>query len=118
MATSLSDDLRAYAQDEFIQFYHTCLVKSFHQLNYKGHIPTLHRIQLEFFKNYFYSFSSTCLVLPVMMSKHSCGIDITTLNGSSDYSPIYKKKIYEDENFQKILKRSLPFFDKKGVLDM
>lgn len=118
MATSLSDEFRANNQDELIQYYHKCLIGISRKFNYTGFIPNLHQLQQQFFKNYFYSFTSTVIVMPMMMSEHAVGADFRTLMGLDDRSDAMKNGIYSSLKCHEILKRVLPIFDKKGILDL
>lgn len=52
--TSLREDLRMYHQDELVQWYHAVLVKTLLTLGYRGHVPTLLELHVDFLQNSFY----------------------------------------------------------------
>lgn len=52
--TSLTDDLRLYHQDELLQYYHKCLVRTLKNLNFSGYIPSLREFHMEFIQHTIY----------------------------------------------------------------
>lgn len=116
--TSLNDDLRENHQDELFYFYYSTLVDLLKRLKYSGKIPSLYEFQMEALGKMFYAFSSCCLVLPVMMTETEIKPDFKTLMGVDEFSADFRNIIFKDPKLQKILKRVLPIFERKGILDL
>lgn len=116
--TSLNDDLRENHQDELFYFYYSTLVDLLRRLKYSGKIPSLYEFQMEALGKMFYAFSSCCLVLPVMMTETEIKPDFKTLMGVDEFSADFRNIIFKDPKLQKILKRVLPIFERKGILDL
>lgn len=116
--TSLNDDLRENHQDELFYFYYTTLVDLLKRLKYSGKIPSLYEFLMEALGKMFYAFSSCCLVLPVMMTETEIKPDFKMLLGLDEFSDDFRNIIFKDAKLQKILKRVLPIFERKGILDL
>lgn len=116
--TSLNDDLRENHQDELFYFYYTTLVDLLKRLKYAGRVPSMYEFQMQSFGKLFYAFSSCCLVLPIMMTETEIKPDFKTLMGVDEFSDEYRNIIFKDPKLQKILKRVLPIFERKGILDL
>lgn len=116
--TSLNDNLRENHQDELFFFYYTTLVDLLKRFKYAPKIPSLYEFQMQALGKLFYAFSSCCLVLPIMMTETEIKPDFKTLMGVDEFSDDYRNIIFKDARLQTILKRVLPIFERKGILDL
>ncbi|EDV91300.1 uncharacterized protein LOC6568322 [Drosophila grimshawi] len=116
-STSLQDDLYQYHQMELIQFYYQKLVESLTKLGFSGHVPSLFQFQQQFQARAFYEIFSSFIFLPAMICTGSEGFNIEKGISQSDNDIAVRSKIYKNPMVQKKLRRFLPFFDQRGLLD-
>lgn len=138
--TSLKNQLRLHRQDELIQYYHEILTSTLHKLSYGGHIPSLHElcIQLEerrfygmfitfvyssyindiYKSSYFAAFTSAIVNQPLQICENNADSDLNSLTEVNERSRNFYKVLYTNKKVQSIVKSLLPYFDRKGLLDV
>ncbi|CAD7091881.1 unnamed protein product [Hermetia illucens] len=116
--TSLSDELVLDGQEELVQYYYEKLAENLRSLEYKGKIPTLKGFWIEFMDTSFYGFVSACLVKPYLINEDAAAdADMAALLLENERADNFKKAVYSNERVHRYLKKLLPIFDRKGLLD-
>ncbi|XP_055855056.1 uncharacterized protein LOC129918494 [Episyrphus balteatus] len=114
--SSLREEIRMHQQDELFQYYYDIFAGTLKALRFKAKIPSLHQFLLHMTEKSFYAFTTGCLVQVVHQTDH-VDADFHALMGEDERAMKFKKEIFENERTQKNLKRLLPMFDRKGLLD-
>ncbi|KAH8311100.1 hypothetical protein KR044_004377 [Drosophila immigrans] len=113
-STSLQDDI---CQIEMVQFYHEKLVKALKKLKYQGVIPSLYDFQLQFQARYFYTIFSSFAFLPAMLHNGKEEFSIERAMSSAEKDAAVRVLLFKSDIMRQKVRRLLPFFDKKGLLD-
>ncbi|XP_060649750.1 uncharacterized protein LOC132786960 [Drosophila nasuta] len=113
-STSLQDDI---CHIEMVQFYHGKLVEALKKLNYKGAIPTLFDFQLQFQARYFYSIFSSFCFLPAMLHSGNEEFSIQRAASFAEKDAEVRVALHKADVMRKKVRKLLPFFDKRGLLD-
>ncbi|XP_050341946.1 uncharacterized protein LOC126768097 [Bactrocera neohumeralis] len=116
--TSFENQLRLHRQDELIQYYHEVLSSTLHKLTYGGHIPSLHELCIQLEDRRFYALTSTIVNQPLQISENSDDSDLNSLTEVNERSKNFYKRLYTNKKVQSIIKALLPYFDRKGLLDV
>ncbi|XP_055923413.1 uncharacterized protein LOC129953901 [Eupeodes corollae] len=114
--TSLSEEIRLHQQDELFQYYYNIFAGTLKALQFQAKIPSLHQFLLHMSEKNFYAFSS-CLVQAVQINDKNDDADFHALMSEDERGLNYKSLVFQNEKVQKNLKRLLPVFDRKGLLD-
>ncbi|XP_055855054.1 uncharacterized protein LOC129918492 [Episyrphus balteatus] len=115
--TSLMEDMRLHQQDELFQYYYNIFTGILKALKFQAKIPSLHQFLLHMSEKEFYAVTSGCLVQAVMINEQTEDADFHSLMGEDERALNFKNTIFKNEKVQKNLKRLLPKFDRKGLLD-
>lgn len=115
--TSLREEMRLHQQDELFQYYYNIFAGTLKALKFQAKIPSLHQFLLHMAEKGFYAFTSGCLVQAVMVNEQTEDADFHSLMGEDERALNFKNTIFKNERVQKNLKRLLPMFDRKGLLD-
>lgn len=62
-------------------------------------------------------FISSCLVQPIMLNEETEDADIAALHGSDARALRFKQTLYASGKVQRIVRKLLPIFDRRGLLD-
>ncbi|XP_067646821.1 uncharacterized protein [Eurosta solidaginis] len=116
--TSLSNELRIDRQDELVKYYHDNLAETLLKLKYDGRIPTLHDICVQMEAGRFYAMSSTVVNQSVMLNEDTDDAEFESLVGSDERSCNFRRSCYTNKRVQDNIKTLLPYFDRKGLLDI
>ncbi|XP_037953864.1 uncharacterized protein LOC119684006 [Teleopsis dalmanni] len=116
--TSLQEDLRLYKQPELIQFYYYNLANTLRSIKYHGHIPSLFDFKIQVEMRSFLALTSAFIYQPVMICEETEDASFKNLVSNSEEGIRFKKTLFRNERVQKNLKRLLPIFDQKGLLDV
>lgn len=63
------------------------------------------------------AFMSSCLVQPLMINECTDDADIESLHGSDERAKRFKRFLFKNEKVQANIRRLIPIFDNKGLLD-
>ncbi|XP_011176545.2 uncharacterized protein LOC105208417 [Zeugodacus cucurbitae] len=116
--TSFENHLRLHCQDELIQYYHDILTSTLHKLTYGGHIPSLHELCIQLEERRFYAFTSSIVNQPLQISENTADSDLNSLTEVNERSRNFYKVLYSNTKVQSTVKVLLPYFDRKGLLDV
>ncbi|CAD7091880.1 unnamed protein product [Hermetia illucens] len=117
--TSLLDELVLDGQDELVQYYYVMLAENLRSLEYKGKIPSLKEFWIDFMDTSFYGFVSACLMKPYMINEDAAAdADMAALLQENERADNFKKAVYSNERVHRYLKKLLPIFGRKGLLDL
>ncbi|XP_023168036.1 uncharacterized protein LOC111597503 [Drosophila hydei] len=116
-STSLQDNLYKHHQTELVQFYHQKLVEALAKLKYEGLVPSLFEFQLQFQARAFYAIFCSLVFLPAMLHNGPEEFSIEKALSLSEADVALRVSIYKSEQYQKKLRKILPIFDHKGLLD-
>ncbi|XP_055855055.1 uncharacterized protein LOC129918493 [Episyrphus balteatus] len=114
--TSLREEIRLHQQDELFQYYYNIFAETLNALGFKAKIPSLHQFLLHMTEKSFYALISS-LVQAVQVNDQTEDADFHALMGEDERALNFKRIIFQNEKVQKNLKRLLPMFDRKGLLD-
>ncbi|KAL7729673.1 hypothetical protein ACLKA6_007944 [Drosophila palustris] len=112
--TSLQDDI---CHIEMVQFYHQKLVQALKKLNFKGHIPSLFDFQQQYQARSFYAIFASFAFLPCMIHSGEFEFSIAKALSQSEVDAAVRVKLYNNEIMRSKLRKLLPIFDHKGLLD-
>ncbi|XP_034486155.1 uncharacterized protein LOC117790723 [Drosophila innubila] len=112
--TSLQDDI---CHTEMVHFYHQKLVQALNKLKFKGRIPTLFDFQQQYQSRAFYAIFAGFCFLPSMLHSGKEEFSIARAMSHSKIDADFRAKLYKTEIMRSKLKKFLPKFDHKGLLD-
>ncbi|XP_055923412.1 uncharacterized protein LOC129953900 [Eupeodes corollae] len=115
--TSLKEDIRLFQQDELFHYYYKIFVETLKALRFKAKIPSLHTFLLHMAEKDFLVFISGCLMHALVLNEEAEDADFRALVGEDERAMNFKYSIFKNEKVQKNLKRLLPIFDRRGLLD-
>lgn len=121
LLTSVNDEEKVENFETLIEFYHHELSDGLNKLGYMDHIPTLDEVHKDLMDKG--TFSIVCIMFLLFIFKYDCKeeLNIHMIMGQVEdeerKSQIYER-IYGNETYKKALKSWLPFFNKKGFLDL
>lgn len=134
LVTSVEDDIRFNRANEVIQMYHQALVSTLERLGYKGYVPTLFELHQEYVEKSFFGefldqiktfaniflflelFAASC-ILCLVLNEQTEGASFENMLQDTENSKKFRKQMFSNSNFKRILKGYLPIWDKKGLLD-
>ncbi|CAD6991944.1 unnamed protein product [Ceratitis capitata] len=116
--TSLTLDFKLHREDELVQYYHGFLAETLRQLNYEGHIPSLHEFCVQMELHRFYAVASSIACQALLINDQTDEADFNTLMGSDDRSYKFRHLLYKNKRTQESAIALLPYFDRKGLLDV
>ncbi|XP_055855152.1 uncharacterized protein LOC129918566 [Episyrphus balteatus] len=115
--TSLREEIRLHQQDELFQYYYNVFAGTLKALRFKAKIPSLHQFLLHMIEKSFFAFVSGCLIQAIHLTEQTDDADFHALMGEDERAQNFKSIVFQNEKVQKNLKRLLPMFDRKGLLD-
>ncbi|EDV53696.1 uncharacterized protein LOC6554983 [Drosophila erecta] len=117
--TSLKEPLRRDQQNGLFQFYHKIFTETLRKLNYRqNQIPSLHQFKLEVEQKRFFAMHSTVVVQPVMISQDPTDACFNALMNDDERGTRFKNRLYNNPTVQQNLHSLVPFFDRKGLLEV
>ncbi|XP_028894688.2 uncharacterized protein LOC105210039 [Zeugodacus cucurbitae] len=116
--TSLPLEFKLHRENEFVKYYHGFLSETLLQLHYKGHIPSLHEFCVQMESHRFYALVSSLCNQPIHINDKTDEADFNTLIGSGERSRKFHSLLYTNKRIQDSTKALLPYFDRKGLLDV
>ncbi|XP_055375525.1 uncharacterized protein LOC129608190 [Condylostylus longicornis] len=117
MNTSMKEELRLSEEDKYIQYYYNFLVETLKKLKFNGKIPTLHEFHIQYITKEFFAFHSSCVIQPVMLNEETEDADFNALMAEDERAFNFKRTIYKNKRVVQNLKKLLPHFDRRGILD-
>ncbi|XP_055854521.1 uncharacterized protein LOC129918171 [Episyrphus balteatus] len=111
--TSLREEIRLHQQDELFQYYYNVFTRTLKALRFKAKILSLQQFLLHMAEKSFYG----CLLQAVQINDQTDDANFQTLMSEDERALNLKRIIFQNEEVQKNLKRLLPMFDRKGLLD-
>lgn len=117
---SLSKESKASQADQILHTYHKHLAKSLRALSYKGKIPTLLDLQMDFLDTGAFGVFSLISVFPVVSAPPSddSTLDNVTNDSGSDASLAIKRRMYTNTLFTETLEELIPIFERKGYFEL
>ncbi|XP_075145288.1 uncharacterized protein LOC142220185 [Haematobia irritans] len=106
------------AQEELVKSYHSELCSTLRKLKFKGHIPTLHELWLQYEESRVLALIGIVTERSIMTTNQSEDADIHSLMDNDERSKAFRRKCLENKELQFILKKMLPVFDRRGLLDI
>ncbi|XP_022218899.2 uncharacterized protein LOC111071718 [Drosophila obscura] len=117
--TSLKEPLRREQQSGLFQFYHSIFTDTLEKLHYhQNPIPSLHDFKLQTEQKRFFAMHSTVVVQPVMISEDPTDACFNALMNDDERGIRFKNRLYNNPKVQENLKAMVPFFDRKGLLEV
>lgn len=121
LLTSVNDEVKVENFESLIEFYHQELSSGLSKLEYEVHIPTLDELHMDLMDKG--TFSAVCIMFMLFIFKYDCKEELNLqmimgqVDDKDEMARVYQR-IYGNETYMKALKAWLPFFDKKGFLDV
>ena len=115
---SLSKEDKITKVDYILHLYHTHLAKNLRYLGYKGKIPTLLELQLDFLDSGAFALFALLQVFPVVIAPPSEESTVDNLNSTGEAAMAMKKKIFTNPVFIDHLEAVIPHFERKGYLEI
>uniref|UniRef100_W8B1A9 CHK kinase-like domain-containing protein n=1 Tax=Ceratitis capitata TaxID=7213 RepID=W8B1A9_CERCA len=116
--TSLPNELRIDRQDELVKCYYDVLADALERLNYGGRKPSLHDICIQMEAGRFYALSSTVVNQSAMINEKTDDAELKNLIGTDETASKFRATLYTNKKVQENIKNLLPYFDRKGLLDI
>ncbi|CAD7091876.1 unnamed protein product [Hermetia illucens] len=117
--SSLVEDLRFNHIEEFVHFYYLNLRKTLEDLAFQGKIPTLQQFWMEYMETAFYALFTLTITQPVMLNEIVEDASLNRfLEGNTEKSMQLRYAIFSNPKVQDNLRRLLPVFDRRGLLDL
>ena len=106
--------------DSFVQFYHQELSESLRKLKVRQRSPSLKGLHMQLLRNSFHICRTMVGVLPVILTDKSEGLRIEDLlnEAGPEKAAAMERKMFHNSRMQEKMKRLLPFFHNRGMLDM
>uniref|UniRef100_A0A336MA18 CSON013155 protein n=1 Tax=Culicoides sonorensis TaxID=179676 RepID=A0A336MA18_CULSO len=117
LVTSVEDEIRFNRSHEVIQIYYLSLVEELNKLNFKGYIPTLYELYHEYVEKSFFEVFTASSLLCLVLNEQKEGATLDNMMQDTEDSMKFRRQMFKNQNYQRILKRYLPIWDKKGLLD-
>ncbi|XP_054747800.1 uncharacterized protein LOC129253451 [Anastrepha obliqua] len=115
--TSLPLEFKLHREDEFIQYYHGILADTLRQLNYGGHIPTLHELCVQMESRRFYAVVSSLGCQALLINDKTDEAEFSAFMGDGERSRNFRNLLYTNKRTQESTIAFLPYFDRRGLLD-
>ncbi|XP_011294429.2 uncharacterized protein LOC101893440 [Musca domestica] len=119
--TSLQSDLLVdiEVQEKLIQYYHGILSETLRKLKYKGHIPSLHEIFVQWEESRILAVNGLLAHRSIMTTNNSEDADIHSLLDDDERARKFRRTCFSgNKEYQNVLKKLLPLFDRRGLLDL
>nr|XP_002053630.3 uncharacterized protein LOC6630632 [Drosophila virilis] len=117
-STSLQPEVRNKHLDALIQYYHKVLADTLRELNFGGHIPTLRQLVLQLEKGKFMAVTATLTCQAIMLNEETKDADFNGLLLDDERGRNFRKGMYNNKRLQENVKRWLPDFERRGLLDV
>ncbi|XP_073823769.1 uncharacterized protein [Musca autumnalis] len=114
---SLIEGLDLEKMDEFIHHYYTYLRETLEKLKYQGSIPSLHKFHQQLQEKSFYSMHTSCVVQPIQRNNVNDDADFNALMQTDERAIRFKDTCYSNPYMHRILRKLLPIYDHRGLLD-
>ncbi|XP_061393297.1 uncharacterized protein LOC133328768 [Musca vetustissima] len=118
--TSLQADilLDVTSEEKLLQYYHSILCEMLKKLKFKGHIPTLHELTVQFEESRILALLSIMASRTIMSTDQTEDADIHSLMDDNERAWRFRKGCFQNKELQTIIKSWLPRFDRLGLLDL
>ncbi|XP_067633463.1 uncharacterized protein [Eurosta solidaginis] len=118
--TSLNEDLHLnlHKQDELIHCYYDTFSDTLRKLKYKSFIPSLHKFHIHLDEKKFYAFHTTCVVLAIQRNEDNEDADFKNIMQTDERATRFKDTCFKNPYVQRIIKQLLPFYDRRGLLEV
>ncbi|XP_044741012.1 uncharacterized protein LOC123302223 isoform X2 [Chrysoperla carnea] len=118
--TSPAEEVRINHMEKLLQHYHSSLVKTIVQLGSSPdelRVPTYDQLVAEFHKRGFYGVVASAVIMPIIRAPPR---DDASLDGifSDDVDQGFVDFMYNNSAYRATMSNLLPYFDKKGYLDI
>lgn len=118
IVSSTDKKLKLKEFDTIIQYYHENLVKTLKSLGYKKPIPTLLELQIDLLQRGFLGVMASMSVLPITLLTECDDANINNMLDEGDAGMNFKRKLYKNPTYVKILDMLYEYYDKKGILQI
>lgn len=118
ITSSAEKKLKINEFDTIIQHYHKNLVKSLKSLGYKKRIPTLLELQVDLLQRGFLGFAASIAVLPITLLTDCEDADINNMLNEGEAGLNFKRKLYSNPPYVRVMEMLLEYYDKKGILQI
>ena len=115
--TSLQPEMRFERQGELVQYYHTVLNDTLRKLKFGGFIPSLHEFWVQFETDRFLAVTSSLACGPLMINDKTEDADFNGVIKDDERGRRFRRMLYDNKVVQDYMKKLLPMFDAKGLLD-
>ncbi|XP_061393298.1 uncharacterized protein LOC133328769 [Musca vetustissima] len=106
-------------EEKLIQYYHSVLSDTLNKLNYQGHIPSLHEISVQLEESRILALIGILAHRSIMTTSNSEDADIHSLLDDNERARKFRRTCFTaNKEFQSVLKKMLPIFDRRGLLDL
>ncbi|XP_075145287.1 uncharacterized protein LOC142220184 [Haematobia irritans] len=99
-------------------FYHSELCATLKKLQYTQHIPTLHEFWIQLEETSILALAAIVCSRPNMTNSQNEDADIHSLFDHDERAKNYRRICLENKDLQTVLKKMLPVFDRRGLLDI
>lgn len=116
--TSLPLEFKLHREDALVKYYHGFLSETLRLLHYNGHIPSLHEFSVQMESHRFYAVASALVCQALLINDKPDETDFYIMMGSGERSQEFRSLLYTNKRMQDIAIAILPYFDRKGLLDV
>ncbi|XP_017481489.1 PREDICTED: uncharacterized protein LOC108370629 [Rhagoletis zephyria] len=116
--TSLPLEFKLHREDEFVQYYHGILAETLRQLNFGGHIPTLHDLCVQLESRRFYAVLSSLTCQALLINDKTDEAEFNVFMGEGERTRNFHNLLYTNKRTQESAIAFLPLFDRRGLLDV
>ncbi|XP_073819368.1 uncharacterized protein [Musca autumnalis] len=106
------------SQEKLLQYYHSVLCEMLKKLNYKGHVPTLHELTVQFEESRILAVVGIFASRALMTTDQTEDADIHSLMDDNERAWRFRRNCFKNKNLQEIIRKWLPRLDRRGLLDL
>lgn len=111
-------ELKVKEFDTFVHYYHTHLIANLKKLNYTKKAPTLISLQIEILQRASISVMLTTGHMAAVLLDPNSDSNIENMMKDDEVGMSLKKSMYTNPRYVAHMMELLPFFEKKGILDI
>ncbi|XP_073820528.1 uncharacterized protein [Musca autumnalis] len=106
-------------QEKLIQYYHSILSDTLKKLKFKGHIPSLHEITVQLEESRIIALNALLGQRSILTTGDSDDADFHSLLDDDERARNFRRNCFtSNKEFQDVIKKLLPLFDRHGLLDL
>lgn len=115
--SSARDDVLENSVDELISHYHKILSETLEKLKFANEIPSLEQIRDEFISKKDHGVVSSLCILPILIIEQTKYAEPMHFILDDEENILARNIVFSNPKFGSMLKKFLPYFEEKGMLD-